>query len=76
MNNLELITTEIGKIPVIVNENNGIFIGKLLYEDINIHIESPTKESCLIGLKNAFEIHMSFWLNQQLPINIFSENNE
>jgi hypothetical protein len=68
LNNVEIIDTEIGKIPVIVNEDieNNTFKGSMIYSDVNIIIQTPTKESCLTGLKNAFEIHIHFWVCKQL----------
>lgn len=79
MDNLELMDTELGLVPVIINEviENGEkrFDGRMLYDDINILIQSPTKETCLSGLKNAFEIQMHFWLYKELmPINIDFRN--
>ena len=42
---------------------------------MKIFIQTPTKESCLEGLKNAFEIQMHFWLYKELfPINIDLRN--
>lgn len=75
LNNIELIDTELGKIPVIINrvEENGEvrFDGSMLDEDIKILIQTPTMETCKIGLTNAFEIQMHFWLYKELvPINI------
>ena len=72
LNNVELINTEIGKIPVIVNEviteGNSIFKGKMIYSEMHIFIETSTKKSCLIGLTNLFELHMDIWLEKQLSI--------
>jgi len=70
LNNVELIDTELGKIPVIVNdfiEKGEIrYDGRMIDEDMRIFIQTPTKESCLEGLKNAFEIQMHFWLHKEL----------
>jgi hypothetical protein len=79
MNNLEIIDTELGRIPVIINEviEDGElrYDGRMLYDDIKISIQTPTKESCLAGLKNGFEIQMHFWLYKELfPINIDLRN--
>ena len=79
MKELEIIKTEIGNVPVIVNEviENGElrYDGRILYNDMKIFIQTPTRESCLEGLKNAFEIQMHFWLYKELlPINIEFRN--
>lgn len=79
MNNLEIIDTELGKIPVLVTEviENGEirYDGRMLDDNMKILIQTPTKETCLKGLANAFEIQMHFWLyNQLLPINIGFRN--
>lgn len=70
LNNVELIETDIGKIPVIINEvvknGNVIYQGKSLYSEINILIETPTKESCMIGMCNAFDLYITLWLENQL----------
>lgn len=70
LNNLEIIDTEVGKIPVIVNEvvkdNEVTYNGKLLYGDMKISIITPTKKSCLEGLKNSFEVKLFFWLSNQI----------
>ena len=70
LNNLELIDTELGKVPVIINETieNGVlrYDGRMMDEEIKVFIQTPTKESCLEGLKNAFELQMHFWLYKQL----------
>lgn len=70
LNNVELIETDIGKIPVIINEvvknGNVIYQGKSLYSEINILIETPTKESCMIGMSNAFDLYVTLWLENQL----------
>ena len=70
LNNVELIDTELGKIPVIVNdfiEKGEIrYDGRMIDNDMKIFIQTPTKESCLEGLKNAFEIQMHFWLYREL----------
>lgn len=75
LNNLELIETEIGNIPVIISEviENGEkrYDGRMLDNEMKIFIQTPTKESCLNGLKNAFELQMYFWLSRELkPLNI------
>ena len=79
MNNIEIIETELGKIPVIINEviENGElrYDGRMVHDDIKIYIQTPTKESCLAGLKNGFEIQMQFWLYKELfPIKIDFRN--
>lgn len=70
LNNVELVETEIGKVPVIINEivkdGKVVFYGKSLYPDIKIYIETPTKESCMIGMANAFDLLMTIWLEKQL----------
>ena len=47
MNNLEIIDTELGRIPVIINEviEDGElrYDGRMLYDDIKIFIQTPTK---------------------------------
>jgi hypothetical protein len=75
LNNLEQIETEIGKVLVIVNEviENGElrYDGRIFDENMKIFIQTPTKESCLEGLKNAFELQIHFWLYKELlPMNI------
>lgn len=75
LNNVELIETELGKIPVIVNEiverGEIRYDGRMIDNDMKIFIQTPTKESCLDGLKNAFEVQMHFWLYKELmPIDI------
>ena len=75
MKELEIIETELGRVPVIINEviekGELRYDGRMLFEDVKIFIQTPTKESCLEGLKNAFEIQMHFWLYKELfPINI------
>lgn len=76
LHNVELIYTELGKVPVIVDEiivkGEISYDGRLLdNDDIKIFIQTPTKESCMTGLKNAFELQMHFWLYKELiPLNI------
>lgn len=75
LNNIELIDTELGKVPVIINqvlEKGEIrYEGRLLDNEIKVFIQTPTFESCKMGLTNAFELQMHFWLYKELtPINI------
>ncbi len=75
MKDLRIIETELGKIYVIIDSINNQYEGKLFDSDMNINIITPTLDSCLEGLKNAFEIQMHFWLYKELlPINIDLRN--
>jgi len=79
MKELEIIYTELGRVPVIITEviEDGEirYDGRMFYNDMKIFIQTPTKESCLMGLKNAFEIQMHFWLYKELlPMNIEFRN--
>lgn len=79
MKELSIIETELGEIPIITAKNikDGEiqYEGTVIYDDMTIIIQTPTKELCLVGLKNTFEIQMHFWLYKELlPINIALRN--
>lgn len=75
MNKLYQIKTEIGDIYVTINKTDGLYIGKIFNSNLNINIKTPTIDSCLIGVKNAFETQIHFWLYKQLlPMNISLKN--
>lgn len=67
---VELVNTEVGDIPVTIktlnNGNKTTFVGKTIYSETNIQIETPTRESCLIGVANAFDLYLNQWLEKQL----------
>ena len=68
--NVKIIDTELGQIPALVKpkfmKGKMMYDGKLLYDDVNINICTPTLESCLEGLKSGFELQAHYWLVEQL----------
>lgn len=69
MKKIELIETELGKVPVIITkaiESGEIYyIGTILGEN-NIFIQSKTEAFCVDQLKKAFELNMHFWVRYEL----------
>lgn len=77
MKDVLLMGTEIGKVPIVVSDRvvKGVrvFEGKIL-DSNTIHIQSLSKENCIIELKKAFEIQIHFWFRNQITdINITYE---
>lgn len=74
---VELIETEIGKMPVIINKqvvnDNVRYCGKIISDDFDISVESITKKDCLEELKVKFDLELFFWLTNQLD---FFDNNK
>jgi hypothetical protein len=65
-----VVNTEYANIPVSIKkeylEGNEVFVGKILYNSLNIFTTMPTYESCKFTLKCNFEHYMDQWLNNQL----------
>jgi len=77
MKQILLMCTEIGEIPILicdrVEKDVTIYTGTILNNN-SIHIQSLSKENCIIELKKAFELQAHFWLrNQLLDLNITYE---
>lgn len=69
MKDVLLMGSEIGRVPIVINDRivRGIriFEGKIL-DSNTIHIQSLSKENCIIELKKAFELQIHFWLRNQI----------
>lgn len=69
MREVLLMGTEIGRVPIVITDKKvkgvSIFEGKILNSNA-IHIQSLSKENCIIELKKAFELQIHFWLRNQI----------
>ena len=74
MNEIVLINTELGKVPVVICNKTNKFHGYILWNK-KIKVDSPTKKSCLYGLQKAFEFHIYTWLKLELSdLNLINGN--
>lgn len=70
MREIYLLRTDIGDVPISIWEttNKGvtIFDGKFVDNNLPIHIQSLSKEKCMIDLKNGYEEYIDIWMKKQL----------
>lgn len=69
MKKVELIDTEIGKVPIVISkvkQHGEInYNGRIIGEN-NIFIQTRTEAFCIDQLKKAFELSIHFWLRNEL----------
>jgi hypothetical protein len=70
MREIYLLRTEIGDVPISVWESTKkgmtIYDGKFVDNELPIHVQSLTKEGCIIELKKTYEEYMDSWMKEQL----------
>ena len=69
MKRIELIDTELGKLPIVMEkakENGEIYYNGTILGENSIFIQAKTEVFCIDQLRKAFECSMHFWVRHEL----------